>query len=223
MRRRKERIRKGLEIDFDLIDSDMVRWHLLSDIVWGEGPRPFLMWLDGADEENWSEGKLPRSRLIRHDMGGEREWAEGLRILRLLHYKSYADLTELAALKRQKGEFVIRIPPRGGYPHYVYQVDEACWPAGRGDPDNLDLCQLVFDGFLMTLDITQALRFSHDEAIRLTIRLMEALGYDIPGEGRDYYEPVRLDVAEELHARANHRPRLLQPFFDMLVNLDREL
>lgn len=222
MRRRKQRIRKGLEIDFDLIDSDMVRWHVISDIVWHEGPRPFLLWMDGADEEDWTEEKQPRAHLINHVMDTERERAEGLRIMCLHHYKSYADLAELAARKREKGAFVIRRPPDGGYPYYVCEVEESLWPTGPADPDSVEVCWAVFDGFRMTPTFEDALRFSHDEAIRLTVRLMELLGYDIPPNGGQYFEPVRLDVAEELHARTYRRPRLLQPFFDVLVNLERE-
>jgi len=222
MSRRKERIRKGLEIDFDLLDSDMVRCHLISEIDWKDGPRPFLLWLDSADEEDWSEGQLPKAHLVKHDMHGERELAEGLRILRLMHYKSYACLAELATRRTEKGEFVIRRPPDGGYPRYVFDLDEACLPAaGRSDPDELSKYG-CFGGFRETPELAQAQRFSHAEAVRLTIRIMEVLGYDIPGDRGDYYEPMRADVAEELHMRALRRPRRLDPFFAMLVNLERE-
>jgi hypothetical protein len=51
---------------------------------------------------------------------------------------------------------------------------------------------------------------------------MRSLGYDLPGEHGDYWEPVRLDVAEELHRRAKVRPRLPAAFSDMVRDLDRE-
>jgi hypothetical protein len=39
---RKEKIRKGLQIDFDLLDSDMLRWHIPMGVQRSDGPRPRL-------------------------------------------------------------------------------------------------------------------------------------------------------------------------------------
>lgn len=221
MSRRKEKIREGLEIDYDLIDSDMMRWHIILDINWTDGPRPQLLWMEYGDEEDWTEDDDTDAKVMIRTLDNPVELAEGRRMLRLMRYKSYACLAELADRKPEKGEFVIRKPPRLGDPEYVTEIDEAIMPAGLGDPDRPEFAD-EDGGFWISDEIDDAQRFTHAEAIRLTIRIMEVLGYDIPGDHGDYWEPIRADIAEELHARAIQRPRLRDAFEAMKNDLSRE-
>jgi hypothetical protein len=221
MSRRKEMIRQGLEIDFDLLDSDMLRCYAPRWMTWVDGTAPMLLWLDFVDEDDWSEEQGPTPRVMRRTLDDDREMAEGRRHLRLTRYKSYACLAELAERGREEGEFVIRTPPVLGNSKYVSSLDEARVPAGFGDPDDPTFDR-VDAGFLVTRDIAEAQRFTHDDAIRLTVRIMEVLGHDLPGDNGGYWEPVRADVAEELHARARRRPRRPEPFYAMLHDLSRE-
>jgi hypothetical protein len=221
MSRRKEKIRKGLEIDLDLLDSDLVRCYLPLGVTWGDGPRPLLVWMEYADREDWTEGTDLDNELMMRTLDDERELAEGRRLLRLLRYKSYTCLAELARRKPEKGEFIIRKPPAFGNTWYVCELDEAEMPAGFGDPDSADF-EEEDPGFTIIEDVAEAKRFTHADAIRLTVRIMQVMGYDVPGDNGDYYEPVRLDVAEELHRRAERRPRRSDEFHAMLHDLSRE-
>jgi hypothetical protein len=218
---RKETIRPGLEIDYDLLDSDMLRWYMRTAVQWVDGPNPRLAWLEFIDRPGWVEGKETETRVMTCTLDDERELAEGRRMIRLQNYKSYACLADLARRPPEAGEFVIRKPPTLGYTCYVSQLDEAALPPGFGDPDLPEAEQPLFPVYLDP-DIGKALRFSHADAIRLTIRIMEMLGYDIPGDHGDYYEPVRLGIAEELHARAIRRPRPPEQFSAMCRDISRE-
>jgi hypothetical protein len=218
---RKETIRPGLEIDFDLLDSDMLRWYMRTGVQWVDGPNPRLAWMDFIDRPGWTEGKNTEPRVMTRTLDDDRELAEGRRMLRLQNYRSYACLAELRRRPPEPGQFVIRKPPVLGYPTYVNSLDEAALPPGFGDPDLPDAEQPELPVYLDP-DIGKALRFPHADAIRLTIRIMELLGYDIPADHGDYFEPVRLDIAEELHARAVRRPRPPEPFYAMLRDLNRE-
>jgi hypothetical protein len=119
MSRRKEKIRQGLEIDFDLLDSDMMRCYLQTKVIWTDGPRPLLVWLEYADKQDWTEGKNVEPVVMTRTLDNDRELAEGRRMIRLLRYKSYACLADLATRPREKGEFVIRMPPVLGHPGQV--------------------------------------------------------------------------------------------------------
>jgi hypothetical protein len=219
---RKEKIREGLEIDLDLLDSDLLRWYVLPlGVAWNDGPRPLLGWMEYADREGWAEGTDPVPQVMTRTLDNEDELAEGYRMLRLMRYKSYACLADLARRQEEAGEFVIRRPPVLGNPVYVCDLDEARMPAGFGDPDAEGFAE-EDPGFLVTGDFAAAQRFTHAEAVRLTIRIMEIMGCDVPDDDGDYYEPLRADVAEELHARAGRRPRLSAALHAMLGDLDRE-
>jgi hypothetical protein len=218
---RKEKIREGLEIDFDLLDSDMVRWYMQQGIGWSHVSPPLLAWMHYVDNDNWTEGMELECAVWTRTLDDDREMAEGRRMLRLVRYKSYGCLAELAARPPEPGEFVIRMPPNLGYPKYVCKVEEARMAPGLGDPDSVGFAQ-VDTGFWVTWDFAEAQRFSHAEAIRLTIRIMEVQGCDIPCPDGQYYEPIRADIAEVLHFRAKNRPRLPRPFYAMLNDLARE-
>jgi hypothetical protein len=221
MTRRREKVREGLEIEFDLLDSDLLRCYMRTGIAWNDGPTPVLVWMEFVDKDGWSEDKEPEPVVMHRTLDDERELAEGRRLIRLLRYKSYPCLADLARCRRQKGTFVIRRPPVLGHPRYVCGLDEKRMPPGLRDPDAVDHAA-EDPGFLVTPDVAQAQRFPHADAVRLTVRVMEALGYDIPGDHGDYYEPVRLDVAEELHARAVRRPRRREALRAVLYDLTRE-
>src|SRR5438128_533625 len=79
MSRRKEKVRDGLEIDFDLLDSDMLRWHIQTAVAWTDGPRPQLVWMDYVDKDDWAEGRPPEPRIMTRTLDDEREMAEGRR------------------------------------------------------------------------------------------------------------------------------------------------
>jgi hypothetical protein len=220
MRRRKEKIRQGLAIDFDLLDSDMLRWYVPMPIAWMDGFPPRLFWTEFADDESWTPGKDPECRVTTRTLDDERELAEGRRLIRLKRYKSYACLADLAGRKKEKGEFIIRMPPNFGLAKYVADVDEARLPPGFGDADTVGL-EPEAVGVQWASDCSTARRFTHAEAIRLTTRVMEALGCDIPHD-MFYFEPLRADVAEELHIRALRRPRRSEALYAMLNDLSRE-
>ena len=221
MSERKEYIREGLEIDFDLLDSDLQRCYLIMDISWWEIPEPHMMWLEYYDEEGWTEGMDRNGKMMTRTLDNERELAEGRRMLRLMRYKSYACLADLAGREREEGEFVIRKPPRLGNPSYVCDIDETLMVVRSDDPDS-EAFSDEETGFSESSDFEDAQRFTHAEAIRLTIRLMEVLAYDIPDDHGDYYEPMRADIAEELHARAIRRPQTRAILDAMVQDIDRE-
>lgn len=218
---RKEKVREGLEIDYDLLDSDLLRCYVRAWMAWRDGPVPHIVWVDHIDRDGWVPGKELEARVMSRTLDDENEIREGLRFLRLQRWTSYACLQGLARRPPEPGVFVIRKPPNTFSPVYVCKLDETTFPEGLGDPE-------LPDGEKPDLelwtgdDITQAMHFSHAEAIRLTIRIMQALGRDLPGEHGDYYEPVRLDIAEELHARAVRRPRPPAALRAVLWDLSRE-
>jgi hypothetical protein len=220
MRRRKQKIRQGLAIDFDLLDADMLRCYIPLTISWMDGPRPRLVWTEFADDDGWTPGKDPVCQLMMRTLDDERELAEGRRLIRLKRYKSFSCLADLAARKKEKGEFIIRMPPNFGRPNYVADLDEARLPPGFGDADTVGL-EPEAVGVQWASDFSDARRFTHAEAIRLTVRIMEALGCDIPHD-MFYFEPLRADVAEELHLRAMRRPRRSEALYAMLNDLSRE-
>jgi hypothetical protein len=218
---RKETIRPGLEIDFDLLDSDLLRCYMRVGIHWADIPNPRLVWMEFIDKEDWTEDKPVEPRVMTRTLDNEHELAEGRRMIRLQNYKSYACLAELAKRLPEPGEFVIRRPPSLGYLSYVRSVNDAALPPGLGDPDLADI-ELPDSALAVTLDIAEARRFSHADAVRLTIRIMEAQGYDVPDDHGEYWEPVRADVAEELHARAIRRPRFSQALHAVVDDISRE-
>jgi hypothetical protein len=221
MRRRKDKIGPGLEIDFDLLDSDTLRCYIVTGLAWSDGPHPRLVWMEYTDQEHWTAEESPKPRVMTRTLDNEQEWAEGRRFLRLLRYHSYACLADLATRRKEKGEFVIRFPPRFGNPGYVCDLDGATMTPGLGDPDSTTFAD-EDAGFMTTYDIAEAQRFTHADANRLTIRVMEVMGYDLPGDNGNYYEPVRVDIAEELHARAKRRPRTSNDLHAMLNDISRE-
>jgi hypothetical protein len=221
MHRRKERIRKGLEIDFDLIDSDVVRWHLSEHVGWIDVPQPIMVWVEHVDAEDWVEGDEPQESTLTRVLRDATEIARGRRLVRLIRYKSYADLDDLASRPPEKGEFVIRKPPLLGCPAYVGDYDEDFMPDGLADCDRKGF----FDAdcsFFETADFDEVLCFSHAEAVRLTIRIMLAEGMELPGDHGRYWEPVRYEVAEELHRRALDRPHLSARLHEVINDLSRE-
>jgi hypothetical protein len=151
----------------------------------------------------------------------ETELREGLRFLRLQRYTSYRDLDDLAGRQPEPGKFVIRKPPTMHGPVYLLRVEEDTLTDALGDAD-LPEEEAPSPGVYYTVHLAEALRFTHAEAIRMTVRIMRSLGYDLPGEHGDYWEPVRLDVAEVLHARAAVRPRTPAAFSAVVWNLARE-
>ena len=221
MSQRKEKVRDGLEIDFDLLDSDLLRCYVQNWLQWHDGPQPRIAWLDFVDRGAWTEGKPLERRVMWRTLDNEAELREGLRFLRLQRYASYLDLDDLAGRQPEPGEFVIRKPPNLHGPKYLMQVEEDTLTDDLCDAD-LPEAEAPSPGVYWTVHLAEALRFTHAEAIRLTVRIMRSLGYDLPGEHGDYWEPVRLDVAEELHRRAKVRPRLPAAFSAMVWNLDRE-
>jgi hypothetical protein len=221
MSRRKERVREGLEIGFDLLDSDLLRCYVQTAVAWNDLTQPILVWMEYTDREGGNEEEGPHLTVMMRTLDNDRELAEARRMLRLLRYKSYACVADLADRKPEEGEFVIRTPPRLGNPRYVSEIEEARMPAGLGDPDAIDFLD-EDPGVTLTGDVAEAVRLPHAEAIRLAVRIMEVLGYDIPGEHGDYYEPVRADVAEELHARATRRPRTSAALHAIINDLSRE-
>jgi hypothetical protein len=225
---RKEKIRDGLEIDYDLLDSDRIRMCVYY-VAWGDGPSPHFHWADFMDKEGWVEGDEGDLRLMVDTPETERQWAEYHRFLRLLHYKSYADLAELASWPADDpGEFVIRRPARPI--SYVCGLVESKMPPGFADPDQRTVEELdepteycfQHAGFSTDLCIHYAQRFTHAEAIRLCVRVMECMGMDIPGDFGDYFEPVRADIAEVLEERANRKPRLPVEIYGMVNDISRE-
>jgi hypothetical protein len=221
MSRRKEKVREGLEIDFDLLDSDLLRCYMTTWFAWRDGPTPVLVWLEFVDSQDWAEGMSAEPKVMMRTLDNEQELAEGRRFLRLLRYKSYPCLADLAKRRKEKGEFVIRRPPGLGYPQYVSNIDAAIMPPGLSDPDSPEW-EKEPTGFWTSPNFADAMRFTHAEAIRLTICFMEVLGRDLPSEHGDYWEPLRADVAEELHVRATRRPRRCEPLDMMLHDLTRE-
>src|SRR5262249_46526457 len=119
MSRRKETIRPGLEIDFDLLDSDMLRCYIQTGVGWNDAPGPRLVWMEHVDRDGWTEGMNPEAVVMTRTLDDERERAEGRRMLRLMRYKSYACLADLAARPTEPGDIVIRTPPALGNPRYV--------------------------------------------------------------------------------------------------------
>jgi hypothetical protein len=146
--------------------------------------------------------------------------AESLRFLRLLRYRPYRCLAELARWKADDpGEFVIRRPAQLGVPSYVCDLEEDRMPPGLADPDSPED---VDAGFLVSPSLDDAQRFSHADAIRLTIRVMQVLGHEIAPDHGEYYEPVRVDVAAELDRRAAIRPRLAAALHAVKNDISRE-
>lgn len=222
MHDRKEKIREGLEIDYDLIDSDLLRCYIPLVIAWNDQPRPVLAWLEYKDDEGWTEGMDVQVHMMRRTLDDDRELAEGRRMIRLSRYRSYACLAELASRKVEPGEFIIRNPPCFGHTKYVYNLDESQMRNGFADPDSAEH-EREDNSFQITNDLSEAQRFTHSEAIRFTIRIMESWGTDIAGDNSwDFYEPLRLDIAEELHARIVRRPRRSETLYAMIRDLDRE-
>jgi hypothetical protein len=221
MKQRKEKIRDGLEIDYDLLDSDLVRFYTDTGVAWADAVQPVLAWVEAADQPGWKDGDGSRAQVMTRTLDNERELAEGRRFLRLLCYRPYGCLAELLRRPAEEGELVIRRPGVFGYFQYVCDVNEAEMPPGFGDPDSFGEDD-TYPGFLITYDLAEAQRFAHADAVRVCVRIMEMLGQDIPDEGGEYYEPLRIDIAEELHARAARRPRLSVGLHSVLNDLSRE-
>ena len=57
MSQRKEKIRDGLEIDFDLLDSDLLHCYVQNWMQWYDSTPPRIAWLDFVDRGPWTEGK----------------------------------------------------------------------------------------------------------------------------------------------------------------------
>jgi hypothetical protein len=108
---RREKIREGLEIDFDLLDSDLLRCYLRSWVQWRDGPVPRLAWAEHIDLDGWTPGKPSETRVMTRTLDDEIELAQGRRFVRLQRYTSYGCLEELARRPPEPGLFVIRKPP----------------------------------------------------------------------------------------------------------------
>lgn len=52
MSERQETIRDGLQIDFDLLDSDWLRCCIITDIAWNDSARPTLVWMEYTDRDH---------------------------------------------------------------------------------------------------------------------------------------------------------------------------
>jgi hypothetical protein len=220
---RKETIRPGLEIDFDLLDSDRIRSCMIGGLHWSDGPPHRFWWTHYMDEPDWVEGDASRLGVMAESPQTERQWGEYRRFLRLLHYKSYPDIATLATRPADDpGEFVIRKPAaRFGAIQYVYNLEEDRMPPGFADPDSPEDARLE-GGFMLVQNVDYAQRFSHADAIRLCVRIMEVLGQDIAGDYGDYFEPIHFDVAKELHDRARRRPRDHREIYRMVNDVSRE-
>jgi hypothetical protein len=221
MTARKEKIRDGLEIDFDLLDSDLLRCYIRSWLHWSDGPVPRLLWVDHIDRDDWVEGQELEPRVMMRTLDDATELAQGRRFLRLQRYSSYACLAELAQRPLEEGDFVVRKPPDTQGPTYLIEIDEEKIPQGLGDPDLPEAQQAELPIYISG-NLDEALRLTHAQAIRLTIRVMLALGYDVPGDNGDYWEPVRFDIAQELHKRAVRRPRPIADIAAVDDQLERE-
>jgi hypothetical protein len=221
MRRRKERICQGLEVDFDLLDSDMLRCYMGLAPRWQEVPGAVLTWQEYSDQPDWSHETRPEPRYRGRPMYSEDDWAVARRMVRLWRYKSYACLADLAKRPREPGEFVIRRPPELGEITFVCEVSSSRLPAHFGDPDLPSYAEQDF-GFLVTDNLAEAQRFTHDQAIRLTIRIMQVTGFDVAGDNGNYYEPMRANIAAALAERAARRPRPSEDFQAMIEDLSRE-
>jgi hypothetical protein len=219
---RKETIRPGLEIDYDLLDADLIRAYVQGSYQWVDGPVPYAWYLDYVDKEGWDGEKDPEMRMMLRTLDNEQELAEGRRFLRLVRYKSYSDLDDLARRPAtDPGEFVIRKHSSLARIRYVCDLVEADMPPGLRDPDSLEFAD-EYPGFKVCWAVEDAQKFTHADAIRLCVRVMETLGYDIPGDNGDYFEPIRADVAAELDARANRRPRSPEYLDAFAQDLNRE-
>jgi hypothetical protein len=216
-----ETIRPGVEIPFDLLDSDMLRCYVLYSLAWVDAAQPVLAWLEVADQPGWKDGDDAKAETMAWTLDDETERAQGRRFLRLMRYRPYGCLAELRRKPPEEGEFVIREPGMLGNFQYVCDVNEAEMTPGFGDPDSFGE-EETYPGFLLTAEIAEAQRFNHGEAIRVCVRLMEMLGMDIPDEEGEYFEPLRVDIAEELQARADRRPRRSEDLHAMLDDLSRE-
>jgi hypothetical protein len=220
---RKEKIRPGLEIDFDLLDSDLVRCYVDGWLNWSETPRPHIWYIDYVDKEGWDGVKDPERRVMVLPLNNDQDLLEGRRLLRLLRYKSYPDFDTLARLPAAgPGDFLIRKPPSlFGQIMYVRSLVEADMPPGLRDPDSPAFNEEAI-GFAVTREIAEAQRFSHADAIRLCVRVMEVLGYQIPGDLGDYFEPIRVEIAAELDTRARRRPASPEILNAVTEDLSRE-